>query len=119
MEFALNRPRRPDDSCRRPRWGRLGWLVCLASPLAAEQTGRSKCRDMTRLVLIFMAGGCGSLLRYAVSGWTQNLSRGTFPLGTLVVNCIGCALIGFLATLFAGPLLLRDDYKVAILIGLL
>ncbi len=74
---------------------------------------------MTRVVLIFVAGGCGSLLRYGVAGWIQRLASGTFPLGTLAVNVIGSALIGFFATLLTGPLLVREDYRFAILVGLL
>jgi CrcB protein len=74
---------------------------------------------MTRFVLIFLAGGCGCLLRYAVAGWTQRMADGIFPLGTLTVNLVGCAVIGFLASLFTGPVLIREEYRLAILVGLL
>jgi fluoride exporter len=74
---------------------------------------------MFRLLLIFFAGGFGCLLRYGVSGWAQRLTDGSFPTGTLAVNAIGCVAIGFLATLFTGPVLIREEYRVAILVGLL
>lgn len=74
---------------------------------------------MLRLLLIFVAGGCGCLLRYGVAGWLQRLANGSFPLGTLAVNVIGCVAIGFLASLFTGPVLLREEYRLAILVGLL
>ena len=74
---------------------------------------------MTRLTLIFLAGGTGSLLRYLVGGWVQKLSGGTFPIGTLTVNVVGCVAIGFLAALFTGPVLVREEYRLAILVGLL
>lgn len=74
---------------------------------------------MRPFLLIFLAGGCGSLMRYAVAGWAQRLSAGTFPFGTLAVNLIGCAVIGFLATLLTGPVLVRGEYQLALLVGLL
>jgi CrcB protein len=44
---------------------------------------------------------------------------GTFPLGTLTVNVIGCAAIGFLTPLLTGPVLIREEYRLAVLVGLL
>jgi len=74
---------------------------------------------MFRLSLIFLAGGCGCLLRHGVAGWAQRFSNGSFPTGTLAVNVIGCVAIGFLASLFTGPVLIREEYRLAILVGLL
>lgn len=74
---------------------------------------------MFRLALVFLAGGAGCVLRYVIAGWTQRLGNGSFPVGTLTVNLLGCVAIGFLASLFTGPLLIRDEYRLAILVGLL
>ena len=74
---------------------------------------------MKHLLLIFVAGGCGSVMRYSVAGWAQRLSVGTFPVGTLTVNIAGCAAIGFLAPLLTGPVLIREEYRLAVLVGLL
>jgi len=74
---------------------------------------------MFRLSLIFVAGGCGCVLRYGLAGWAQRLGNGSFPTGTLAVNVIGCVAIGFLASLFTGPMLIREEYRLAILVGLL
>jgi len=74
---------------------------------------------MFRILLIFFAGGCGCLLRHGVAGWAQRLGNSSFPVGTLTVNIIGCLLIGFLASLFTGPMLIREEYRLAILLGLL
>jgi CrcB protein len=74
---------------------------------------------MLRIALIFVAGGCGCLLRYGVAGWAQRLGNGSFPVGTLTVNVVGCVVIGFLAALFTGPVLIREEYRWAILVGLL
>ena len=59
------------------------------------------------------------MLRYWLAGWGQKLSAGVFPLGTLMVNLAGCLAIGFFATVLAGPLLVREEYRLALLVGLL
>lgn len=54
---------------------------------------------MGKLFLAGVGGFIGSTLRYAVTGYAQQLSRSIdFPYGTLAVNLIGCFLIGFLTT---------------------
>ena len=51
-------------------------------------------------MLIGMGGFFGAILRYAVGGAIQGLSKSAlFPIGTLGVNVIGCLLIGFLSYL--------------------
>lgn len=74
---------------------------------------------MTKLILIFVGSGLGGVLRYALGGWVQGLAGASFPTGTLVVNVTGCLAIGFLGAAFAGPVLIREEYRIAILVGLL
>jgi len=74
---------------------------------------------MLKLVLIAVGGGVGAVLRYAVAGWMQRLGGGVFPIGTLVVNVTGCLCIGVLGAGFAGPHLIRDEYRLAVTIGVL
>lgn len=74
---------------------------------------------MTKLILIFVGSGLGGVLRYALGGWVQGLTGASFPSGTLVVNVTGCLAIGFLGAVFAGPVLIREEYRIAILVGLL
>ncbi len=52
------------------------------------------------LVLIGLGGAVGSILRYVLSGVVQNGTGATgFPIGTLVVNLLGCLAIGILTEL--------------------
>ena len=74
---------------------------------------------MIKIVLIAAGSAAGGLLRYLVAGWTQALAGAGFPFGTLVVNIAGCFAIGFLNRAFTGPLLMREEYRVALLVGLL
>lgn len=46
--------------------------------------------------LYVAAGGAlGALLRFGVSGWVQAWTAGPFPWGTITVNAVGSALLGF------------------------
>jgi CrcB protein len=45
-------------------------------------------------VLIAIGGAVGSLCRYAVGQIVQRASHGGFPMGTLVVNVLGCMIVG-------------------------
>lgn len=49
---------------------------------------------LSKLLVIGLAGGLGALSRYGLAGLVQRLSGGSFPLGTFVVNILGCFLFG-------------------------
>ncbi|MBU4537884.1 MAG: fluoride efflux transporter CrcB [Weeksellaceae bacterium] len=56
---------------------------------------------MKSLFYIFIGGGLGSVLRFLVSNYTQRLwSVNSFPMGTFLVNIIGCFLIGIFSSYF-------------------
>ena len=46
------------------------------------------------ILFVALGGALGSVARYLVSEWTREASDTVFPLGTLLVNVIGCLLIG-------------------------
>ncbi len=53
------------------------------------------------LLYIFLGGGAGSVLRFLISNYTQKtVNINNFPLGTFLVNVIGCFLIGWLTAYF-------------------
>lgn len=74
---------------------------------------------MTRVLMIALAGGIGAALRYGVVVGMHRFWGGVFPLGTMTVNIIGCLLIGFLVTMFAGSWQLDTNLELAIIVGLL
>ena len=56
---------------------------------------------MRNIFYIFIGGGSGSVLRFLISNYTQKLwSVNSFPMGTFVVNIVGCFLIGILRSYF-------------------
>jgi CrcB protein len=52
---------------------------------------------MMKLAALFLGGGAGTLLRYAVSQWLGKPDLQGLPYGTLTVNLAGSLLIGWLA----------------------
>src|SRR6266567_3876 len=74
---------------------------------------------MQRIVLIGIAGLAGTLARYSLSGIVARRFGETFPMGTLVVNVIGCFLAGFLFYLLQERFLVNDLVRTAIMIGFL
>ena len=66
-----------------------------------------------------MAGALGAMARYGLSVWfTQQLGR-EFPWGTLIVNVLGSALMGFLAVLLLERLHWSVEWRTVILAGFL
>lgn len=56
---------------------------------------------MRTLIYVFLGGGLGSIFRFWISNATQKLlAVASFPLGTFLVNILGCFLIGLLSAYF-------------------
>ena len=51
------------------------------------------------VLLVGIGGAAGAVARYLLSGMVQERSGGVFPWGTLVVNVLGCLVMGLLAGL--------------------
>lgn len=68
---------------------------------------------------IAIGGAIGSVLRFWLSKYIQDLSISGFPFGILLVNVLGSFLIGLLATLFVDRFYLNQIWRALILIGFL
>jgi CrcB protein len=71
------------------------------------------------LFSIAVCGGCGALLRYGLSAWANTLFQTTFPLGTFLVNMIGCCALGALSQATELSTSISPATKTAIGVGLL
>jgi CrcB protein len=82
---------------------------------------RSFWSDILRTLFFIGTGGfIGSILRYLVSGYAQQLSKSIqFPFGTLVVNLVGCALVGFLAELADQRGVITGETRAFLIVGIL
>lgn len=52
---------------------------------------------MDRIILVGLGGSLGAVLRYLLADWIHMLLGDRFPWGTLVVNALGCFVLGVLA----------------------
>ena len=74
---------------------------------------------MNRLLLIGLAGFIGTLGRYWLSGVVARRYGETFPFGTLIVNLIGCFLVGLLFYLLQERFVVSPTGRTVVLIGFL
>ena len=72
---------------------------------------------MTKIILLFCAGGLGSLSRYLLSGVFQRAINISFPIGTYLVNIIGCFMFGLIWAYAQDRLSLSPEFRVIILTG--
>ncbi|HIW00201.1 MAG TPA: CrcB family protein [Candidatus Desulfovibrio intestinipullorum] len=70
-------------------------------------------------LLLFLAGGCGTLSRFLVSTGVNALAGRNLPFGTMAVNILGCFFFGLVWELAANRLLLSDSLRVLLCTGFL
>lgn len=74
---------------------------------------------MSKLFLIGLAGFIGTLGRYLTADVIARRYGETFPTGTLVVNLIGCFLVGLLFHLLEERFLVNQTARTVVMIGFL
>jgi CrcB protein len=70
-------------------------------------------------LLLFVGGGLGASLRFALATWVDQRAEVPFPWGTLAVNAVGCFAIGLLATFADEHHLLSAGARLFLVAGLL
>src|SRR6202046_3104620 len=75
--------------------------------------------DTLRITLLIVFGALGTLARYGLQGLVQERAGTGFPAGTLVVNLLGCFLLGGIAEYGLTHLALPADWRIAITVGFL
>ncbi len=72
------------------------------------------------MLYLWIAGGgaLGAVARYAVGGWVHAWAGAAYPWGTLAVNVVGAALLGFLYRLF-GAVPVTPELRGFIAVGFL
>ena len=71
----------------------------------------------TKLIWLAVAGATGTLARYGIAVFVQGTYKGAFPVGTLIVNVVGCFLFGLVWSLANEKLAIGAEVKVIVLIG--
>ena len=74
---------------------------------------------MFQALLVAGGGAAGSLLRYFVGQWSLRLWGPNFPWGTLIVNIVGCFIIGVFAEMIARRFNASADLRLLLITGFL
>lgn len=70
--------------------------------------------------LVGTGGFVGAIFRFSLSGFVQrNAGIAAFPYGTLVVNLLGCLLIGLAVGLIDARQLVHPEFRSFVLVGIL
>ena len=74
---------------------------------------------MVKVFLVGIGGFLGSVARYLLSGYVQDRAAGTFPFGTLLVNVLGCFLIGAVSELAETRSYFSAEIRACVVVGIL
>lgn len=75
---------------------------------------------MKAILLVALGGAIGSVTRFKLSGWVlQQATNWRFPVGTFVVNVIGCFIAGWLAGMAVKQEIFTPDARLFLFTGLL
>ena len=72
---------------------------------------------MSKLIWLFIAGGFGVLARFGLGGLIQRWYGGAFPLGTFIINVLGCLLFGIIWSLSEERLVISGETRFILLTG--
>ena len=72
---------------------------------------------MIKLLNLIIGGALGTLARYFLTHITYHFLGANFPYGTLIVNLIGCFIIGVLATFSSGMFFLTYNHRLLLVTG--
>jgi fluoride exporter len=72
-----------------------------------------------RLLLIGLGGAAGAIFRYVLATAVQSATGGAFPIGTLLVNVLGCFAIGMLEGLAEARAFSSPEARALLVVGLL
>jgi CrcB protein len=72
---------------------------------------------MAKYVELIIGGSAGTVARYLLGGFVYSVFGASFPYGTMVINLLGCLLIGFLSTMAQEKFLLGSNVRVMLMLG--
>ena len=72
---------------------------------------------MSKLLVVALGGGIGASTRYLVANYAAQKLGVTFPYGTLIVNVVGCFIIGLFMTLTTEKSIVRPSLRLLISAG--
>jgi CrcB protein len=74
---------------------------------------------MNVIALVAVGGAVGSVARYLMASSIQSSTGWSFPIGTVLVNILGCFLIGILYVLLVARPDPRQDLRALLMVGVM
>ena len=74
---------------------------------------------MNTILLVAAGGAVGSVARYLMASSIQSSTGWSFPIGTVLVNILGCFLIGILYVLLVARPDPRQDLRALLMVGVM
>lgn len=72
---------------------------------------------MTNLLLVFIGGGLGSIVRYGISEFARIKFHSVFPLATFCSNVASCIILALAVGFFSDKMAMNHSLKMFILVG--
>lgn len=69
------------------------------------------------VIIVFAGSGLGGVARYGMQTWLLKLYPSIFPIGTFVVNLLGCFLIGLFYAISEKASILTPEWRIALTTG--
>jgi CrcB protein len=73
---------------------------------------------MNNILLVFLGGGIGSLMRYGISAFVQTNFKAVFPIATLCSNIFSCIILVLAVGFFSEKLMSNPSIKMFVVIGI-
>jgi fluoride exporter len=74
---------------------------------------------MNTILLVALGGAVGSVARYLMASGIQSATGWQFPLGTVLVNVLGCFLIGILYVLLVARPDPKHELRALLIVGVM
>lgn len=72
---------------------------------------------MLKVLAVAVGGSIGATTRYLVSTWAAGRFGASFPYGTLIVNVVGCFIIGAFMTTATERLIISPYWRLIVTVG--
>ena len=69
------------------------------------------------ILFVGIGSSLGGIVRYLISRYLMNMTGSSFPIGTLIVNLLGCLIIGLLYGLFDRGNLMNTNLRLFLTVG--
>ena len=75
--------------------------------------------EWVKWLAVAAGGSLGTVCRYGISLWSNERYGSAFPYGTLIVNIVGCFIIGLFMTLITERLMVNQYWRLTVSVGFL